>query len=142
MNAINPYQASGSSPGKLPCEIKAKIGLSSFLVWQFLAFVATEFVLSTVVTFAKCWEDAASPLWAMPITFLLIAVAIIGIPAWLPLALYTFFNSKVRSGGAVLNKTKVSGTVFERCQEPFLCFLGLPWGSENAFQAKTGDNIR
>ena len=73
------------------------------MVWQFLAFVPTDFVLCTVLLFAKCWEDAASQLWDMPFTFVLIAVAVIGIVAWLPLALYTFFNSRVRSGGAALS---------------------------------------
>ncbi len=103
MNAINPYQPSGSSSGKLPYETKAKIGLGSFLVWQFLAFVPTESVLCTVVLFVKCWEDAASQLWDMPFTNFLIAVAVIGIVAWLPLALYTFFSSRVQSGGAALS---------------------------------------
>ena len=123
MNAINPYQASGSSPGKLPYETKAKIGLGSFLVWQFLAFVPTKFVLCTVLLFAKCWEDAESQLWDMPFTLVLIAVAAIGIVAWLPLALYTFVNSRVRSGGAVLSG--IAGGAFRIQRKPHLQFLTI-----------------
>ena len=102
INVINPYQPSGSRPRELQSEPNAKIGLGSFLVWQFLAYVPTLFVLRSVLLwFDNGWQDAYYVLGNNALIFA--AIMVWCIATWLPHALYAVLSSRVRCGGGALS---------------------------------------